>query len=317
MAERSGTHHGVVRVAAATRMVPVPEGEPMARNRTGDTAASSRAAIARSRSAAGEPARELRPRCLIIDDFPATRAGLRALLSEAVSLEFVGEAGDATLGMELARRLKPDLVLLEVAMFTGGGLDVLRGLRAELPDTRVLAVTISQELDLVAQAVRAGVHGYLIKTASEEALVTAVQRVLSGELAFDPMLVIQAMRASEGHGASSLDEAPEPLTAREIEVLGWVSHGHTNREIAGRLFVAVGTVKIHVEHILAKLGAADRTDAAVKAVEMGLLDAAAARHMPPGETDLAQRQTRGEAQPAENLMRSALPRPSSSHEAGK
>ena len=255
-----------------------------------------------------EEAAQPRPRVLIVDDFPVARAGLRVLLSESLPLEFVGEASDARIALELAHRLKPDLVLLEVAMLSGGGLDVLRQLRAELPDTRVLAITLSQELDLLADAVRAGAHGYLVKTAGQPALVSAVRRVLAGQLAFDPMLVIQAMRASDGRGTGLPETMPEPLTPREVEVLGLVSHGRTNREIAGELYVAVGTVKVHVEHILAKLGAADRTDAAVRASEMGLLDASAAQPMPPGQEDVAHRQTRPGHVPPQNSVSSVVPR---------
>lgn len=249
-----------------------------------------------------------RSRILIVDDFPVARAGLRALLSESLSLEFIGEASDAGAAIPLVRRLKPDLVLLEVAMLSGGGLDVLRQLRAELPDIRVLAITLSQELDLVADAVRAGVHGYLVKTADQAALVSAVRRVLAGELVFDPMLVIQAMRASGGRGSGLPETLPEPLTAREVEVLGLVSRGRTNREIAGELFVAVGTVKVHVEHILATLGATDRTDAAVRAHEMGLLAASAAQPMPPGQEDVAHRQTRPEEAAPQNSIGAVIPR---------
>lgn len=193
------------------------------------------------------------------------------LLADAMPIEFIGEAGDLQAAMALARRLQPDLVLLEVAMHGGEGLEVLRRLRLELPASRVLAITISQELALVADAVRAGAHGYLIKTADQDALVDAVRRVLTGQLAIDPSLAMRALRASSGRDAA-IDAMPEPLTPRELDVLRLVSQGHTNPEIARKLLVAAGTVKIHVEHILAKLGAAGRTDAAVRAEQLGLLD---------------------------------------------
>jgi DNA-binding NarL/FixJ family response regulator len=248
--------------------------------------------MARSRTI--EMAAKTQPRVLIVDDFPVARAGLRALLSDAVPLDVVGEAGDAATALDLARRLRPDLVLLEVAMLGGGGLDVLRLLRTDQPDTRVLVISLSQDADLVSEAIRSGAQGYLVKTADQDALVSAVRKVLADELAFDPVLLIHAMRDSSSAGPHTEEAMPEPLTAREIEVLGLVSHGHTNREIAGRLFVAVGTVKVHIEHILAKLGAADRTDAAVRAHELGLLEDQAARHMPSGDDDVAHRQTRAD-----------------------
>lgn len=258
------------------------------------------------------------PRVLIVDDFPVARAGLRALLSERMAVEFVGEAWDAATALDLARRERPDLVLLEVAMLNGDGLPILRELRTELPEVRILAITISQGLNLVATAIREGVHGYLIMTADQDALVNAVKRVLAGQLAIDPMLVIQAMQSSgQGGRAGSGEVMPEPLTDREVQVLRLVSHGHTNREIAGQLFVAVGTVKVHLEHILAKLGAADRTEAAVRAQAMGLLDDSAGRHTPSGGPDLAERRTPMGQPDAQTPPKSGFARQPRSETAGK
>ena len=256
------------------------------------------------------------PRVLIVDDFPCARAGLRALLSEAMQVEFLPDASDADLAIAGALRARPDLVVLEVAMANGDGLPALRRLRSEMPEVPVLAVTISQDLDLVAAAVRAGVHGYLVKTADQDALVAAVQAVLAGRLAIDPMLVVRAMQATDPAPTGQAGSMPEPLTPRELEVLRLVSHGHTNREIAGELFVAVGTVKVHLEHILAKLGAADRTEAAVRAQTMGLLESSAERPMPPGDTDLAGRPTRADGSSPHSSNRSALTRVSSTESGG-
>ena len=272
----------------------------------------------RRRPALGQPSSAAEaPRVLIVDDFPVARAGLRALLSERMAVEFVGEAWDAATALDLARRERPDLVLLEVAMLNGDGLPILRELRTELPEVRILAITISQGLNLVATAIREGVHGYLIMTADQDALVNAVKRVLAGQLAIDPMLVIQAMQASGQGRAGSGEVMPEPLTDREVQVLRLVSHGHTNREIAGQLFVAVGTVKVHLEHILAKLGAADRTEAAVRAQAMGLLDDSAGRHTPSGGPDLAERRTPMGQPDAQTLPKSGFARQPRSETAGK
>ena len=257
------------------------------------------------------------PRVLIVDDFPVARAGLRALLSERMALEFVGEAWDAATALDLARRERPDLVLLEVAMLNGDGLPILRELRTELPEVRILAITISQGLNLVATAIREGVHGYLIMTADQDALVSAVTRVLAGQLAIDPMLVIRAMQESGQGRAGSGEVMPEPLTDREVEVLRLVSHGHTNREVAGQLFVAVGTVKVHLEHILAKLGATDRTEAAVRAQMMGLLDDSAGRHTPSGGPNLAERLTPMSQPHPQTRQRPSPARQTRSETAGK
>lgn len=257
------------------------------------------------------------PRVLIVDDFPCARAGLRAFLAERMAVSFLPDASDARTALETAHREPPDLVLLEVAMVNGDGPLVLQRLRSELPDVRVLATTISQDLELVAATIREGVHGYLIKTADQDALVAAAKRVLAGQMAIDPMLVIRAMQASAAPRPVGAEQMPEDLTVRELEVLRLVSRGHTNREIAGQLFVAVGTVKVHLEHILAKLGAADRTQAAVRAQTMGLLDRSAGRHMPSGVPDLAERPTRDDHPRPQTPKRSALSRRPHSDTAGE
>ncbi len=182
-------------------------------------------------------------RLVIADDHELARAGLRAMLTGQRGLEVVGEAANGHEALMLCRRLQPDLALIDVRMPVQDGLTTCRAIKA----------------------------GYVLKDISQRELITAVQGVLSGESILNKDLVILLLRrmASE---TPSLEELPAGrLSPREREVLQLLTQGQTNREIAQNLTVSVSTVKIHVEHILAKLGVSDRTQAAVRAIELGLL----------------------------------------------
>ncbi|HEX2193744.1 MAG TPA: response regulator transcription factor [Candidatus Limnocylindria bacterium] len=226
---------------------------------------------------------------LVVDEFPITRVGLRAVLDGYPGLTVVGEADSAAAAEDAARALRPELIVIDPVMSRGDGFAAVRHIRADLPDARILVLTKSGDLDVAAEAVRCGANGILVKTVTQNALLNGIHRLLRGEPVIDPQVAVRAVASvnAPGETARSLS-MPEPLTPRELEVLSLLSNGHSNPEIARRLFVAVGTVKVHVEHILGKLGASDRTDAAVRAVGLGLLTPAASepasadRHMPPG-----------------------------------
>jgi DNA-binding NarL/FixJ family response regulator len=226
-------------------------------------------------------------RVLVVDDFPISRLGLCSLLDGYPGLYVVGEAEDAASAISAARSLGPELVVIDPVLAVGDAYDALRTIRAELPEARILVLAKTNDLDLASEAIRCGADGFLVKTASQSVLLNAIQRLLSGESVVSPELAVRALRAS---GSPSVEPPlPDPLTPRELEVLRLVSAGHTNPQIARQLFMAIGTVKVHVEHILSKLGAAGRTDAAVRAASLGLLQAepestaSANRHMPPGQ----------------------------------
>jgi DNA-binding NarL/FixJ family response regulator len=225
-------------------------------------------------------------RVLVVDDFPISRLGLCSLLDGYPGLYVVGEAEDAASAISAARSLGPGLVVIDPVLAVGDAYDALRTIRAELPEVRILVLAKTDDLDVAAEAIRCGADGFLVKTASQSVLLNAIQRLLSGESVVSPELAVRALRAT---GTSGEPPLPDALTPRELEVLRLVSAGHTSPQIARQLFMSIGTVKVHVEHILGKLGAAGRTDAAVRAASLGLLQpeqdngASANRPMLPGQ----------------------------------
>jgi DNA-binding NarL/FixJ family response regulator len=201
------------------------------------------------------------------------RAGLVALLP-AERFQLVAEAGSCRELLPVLGGLRSELIVVELVRDEVASFGELRSLALEA----LLLVLVSSE-DLVGDAVRAGADGILLNSADGGEIIAAVDRLLAGQAVLDPALAIHALRAD-----AAILSAPEPLTERELEILQLISRGDTNPQIAARLFLAVGTVKVHVQHIIAKLGASDRTDAAVRAMTHGLLaeDPAAERHMPAG-----------------------------------
>lgn len=209
-------------------------------------------------------------RVLIVDDHPVVRQGLRAFLESRPGIEVVGEAPDGDTAVSEAERLEPDVVLMDLVMPGEGGVAATRRLRAGRPPgegPRVLVLTSFAGDEQVVPAVRAGAAGYLLKDATPDDLEAAVRVVHGGGTLLAPRAAA-AVLAGLDHpgGAPGVDE----LTAREREVLGLLGRGLTNRQIAGELFVADKTVKTHVSSILAKLRVADRTQAALVAVHLGL-----------------------------------------------
>jgi DNA-binding NarL/FixJ family response regulator len=211
-------------------------------------------------------------RLLIADDQELVRVGLRSMLAGERWLEIVGEATNGHEALELCRRLQPDLALLDVRMPELDGLAATRAIRQACPETRVLIVTTHESTEYLLAALNAGAAGYLLKDATRPELIAAVRQVLRGESSLNGELAARALQRLASARADPTAALPERLTRREQEVLRLLAEGLTNREIAHSLTISVGTVKIHVEHIIAKLGVADRTQAAVRAVELGLLE---------------------------------------------
>jgi DNA-binding NarL/FixJ family response regulator len=207
---------------------------------------------------------------VIADDHELARLGLRTMLLPEPDLEVVGEATTGREAVDLSRELAPDLVLMDIRMPDLDGLVATRAIKEDHPGTRVLIVTLSEDPDYLLEALRVGAAGYVLKDASRREVVTAVRQVLSGESPLDPKLSAQLIRrlASQKSDSRAAPHADE-LTQRELEVLRLIAEGKTNAEIAQTLFISVGTVKVHVERIIDKLGVSDRTQAAVRAVELG------------------------------------------------
>lgn len=210
-------------------------------------------------------------RILIVDDHELARGGLHSMLSGEPDLEVVGEAENGERAVKLSERLMPDLVLMDVRMPGMDGIAATAAIKRFSPGTSVLMVTLYLDHDYLFQAIKAGAAGYVLKDATRRELLTSVRRVLEGETALDSALAMKLLSRLSREKEERVAQSIDPLTPRELQVLRLVVEGQTNHEIAGALSIGSGTVKSHVEHIIAKLGAADRTQAAVRAVQLGLL----------------------------------------------
>jgi two-component system, NarL family, response regulator DegU len=233
-------------------------------------------------------------RIIIADDHPLFRSAIRQTLERQHDLEVVAEAANGCQALELSRRLRPELVLMDLRMPEMDGIAATQTIKREFPETRVLILTAVDESRGLSNALEAGAAGYILKDASPAQITDAVRRVLAGESALNDEVAMRLlMRLLEREGAEGEDEevraadsstcerplekGTQPglvrsLTQREVEVLRLVVQGQTNQRIARNLSISVSTVKRHIRHISAKLGACDRVQAAVRAIELGLLD---------------------------------------------
>ncbi len=223
-------------------------------------------------------------RVLIADDHDLVRDGYHRMLDREPDLEVVGEAANGREALELCRELRPDLVLMDVRMPEMDGLEATRKIKAELPHTSVLVVTTYDNPDYLLEAIEAGAAGYVLKDAPKKQLINAVRRTLNGESPLNQELAVQLIsrfargpaRPADLAGASVPRAGGTPpssaLTPRELEVLGRLAQGKSNPQIAQELVIARPTAKTHVERIIRKLGVSDRTQAAIRAIELGLVD---------------------------------------------
>lgn len=217
-------------------------------------------------------------RVLIADDHDLLRQGMRIVLSREPDLEIVGEAANGREALELCRKLDPDLILMDVSMPEMDGLEATRAIKKMRPGISVLVITAHLSPDYLLQAVKAGAAGYVLKMARKEEIVDAIRQVIRGEFPFDQELsihLLQRLAHEEEPGitppaAQSRKAPPGSLTPREIDVLRLLARGKTNRQIAQEMHLSLSTVKGHLERLISKLGVSDRTQAAVKAVELGL-----------------------------------------------
>jgi two-component system, NarL family, response regulator DegU len=221
-------------------------------------------------------------RLAIVDDHQLTRESLQNMLLDETDIEVVGEAANGRQALLLCSRLRPDLILMDVRMPEMDGLAATKEVKERYPETSVMMLTMHENPDYLLEALKAGAAGYILKDAPQEDIVEAVRRVRSGESPLDPELAARILRrsASEGEmrrgtiGPHGRSRDFESLTPRELEVLGLMKLGRTNRQIAADLVISLGTSKNHVEHIIAKLGVSARTQAVVRALEVGILEIA-------------------------------------------
>ena len=198
---------------------------------------------------------------LLIDDHPLLRRGLCQLIGDYPDLKVCGEAGDGSTGLELAKELDPDLILLDLNMKGMDGLDTLKAIRAAGITTRVVMLTVSDQREDVATLFRAGADGYLLKDMEPESLIQKVQEAANGQLVVDDRLagVLASVLRPDSHSDDPLDA----LTARERGILELIADGLSNKLIARELGITDSTVKVHVKHLLKKLAMRSRLEAAV------------------------------------------------------
>jgi two-component system, NarL family, response regulator LiaR len=208
-------------------------------------------------------------RILLVDDHSVVRQGLRMFLGLDPELEVLAEASNGAEALQLARELRPDVVLMDLLMPVMDGVTAIGHLRRELPDTEVLALTSVLEDDKVVGAVRAGAIGYLLKDTQADELIRAIKGAAAGQAQLSRAAAERLMREVRA------PESPEALTDRETDVLRLLATGQSNKEIARGLHINESTVKSHVSNILNKLGVQGRTQAALHAVRIGLIPASA------------------------------------------
>jgi two-component system, NarL family, response regulator LiaR len=209
-------------------------------------------------------------RVLIADDHAIVREGLRTLINTEPGMELVGEAANGAEAVEKARKLNPDVILMDLVMPVMNGLDAIVEIRRENPQARILVLTSFVEDDKVLPAVKAGALGYLLKDTLPDELIEAIRNVYKGEPSLDAAVALKLMREiREPVKSPSLEEA---LTHRELDVLKLVGLGLSNQEVANRLFISEWTVRTHVSEILTKLHLSNRTQAALYAVKKGLVE---------------------------------------------
>jgi two-component system, NarL family, response regulator LiaR len=204
-------------------------------------------------------------RVLIADDHSVVREGLRMFLQRDPDLAVVGEAADGAGAIELARQLHPDVVLMDLLMPVMDGIAATEIIRSTLPKTEVIALTSVLESAAVVGAVKAGAIGYLLKDTHAPELRRAIKAAVAGQAQLSPQASVYLM--SEVRATTQ----PECLTERETEVLRLLAQGRSNKDIARQLQVVEDTVKVHVKHILAKLGVQSRTQAVLHAMRLGLV----------------------------------------------
>jgi NarL family two-component system response regulator LiaR len=205
-----------------------------------------------------------------VDDHAIVREGQRALIDTEPGMELVGEAADGDEAVELARSLKPDVILLDLILPRKDGIEAIEEIKVDNLQACILVLTSFSEDEKVYAAIKAGAMGYLLKDSSPQEILDAIYAVHRGEMSMHPTIAYKVMR--ELQRSSSLPPTEEPLTARELEVLKLVAEGLPNQEIAERLVVSEPTVRTHVTNILGKLQLANRTQAALFALREGLAD---------------------------------------------
>jgi DNA-binding NarL/FixJ family response regulator len=214
-------------------------------------------------------------RVLLVDDQALFREGLGTLLSLKDDIEIVGEASNGAEALESAQHLSPDVILMDLRMPVLDGVAATRRLKEMQHPARVIVLTTFDDDETIFDGLRAGAVGYLLKDVSSDKLIEAIRAAARGESFLQPSIAAKVLaefnRLEERQPVRHAPDLIEPLSDRELEILLRLANGDSNKEIAARLFITEGTVKNHVTNILGKLGVRDRTQAAIRAKELGLI----------------------------------------------
>lgn len=219
-------------------------------------------------------------RILLVDDHVLMRKGIASLLADHPEFAVVGEATDGFEAAEKARELKPDLVLMDIAMPRCNGIDATRAIKREMPNIKILILTVADDDQNLFAAIKEGADGYLLKNLEPNQLFDMLETARRGEVAISGIMAARILQEFRTTDVKKSDAEPQPdeLTEREIEVLELVVEGATNKEIGDALTIAENTVKIHLRNILEKLHLQNRIQAAVYAVRRGLVDDSTGKH---------------------------------------
>ena len=207
-------------------------------------------------------------RLMLADDHKMLREGLRRSMAER-GFEVIGEARDGAEAVDLAAALRPDVILMDVSMPELDGVEATRQVKQRVPETRIVMLTMHADQDVLAEAIRAGANGYLVKDCSTDEIASAIETVAGGETALSPRLAASMLAEVRRDGAG--DEANRIVTKREEEVLQHIADGSSTPEVAEKLYISQKTVKNHLASIYQKLDARDRTQAVLQAVRMGIV----------------------------------------------
>jgi two-component system NarL family response regulator len=214
-------------------------------------------------------------RILIADDHRVVREGLAAILKSRSDMDVVGEAINGFEVIEKAKALKPDVILMDISMPQMNGVEATRAIRKLSPEIGIVVLTMHEDDATIFDLVRTGVHGYLLKDSDSSEVIKAIQSIYKGESMIHPSIARKILGEFSQLGREEVKRPPRPahnLSAREVDILRRVAKGKTNKEIASELQLSEKTIKNHVRNIFHKMGVYDRTEAAMKGVQEGIID---------------------------------------------
>ena len=204
---------------------------------------------------------------ILIDDHTLFRSGIKALLSRQSDFEVIGEAADGFTGIKLVEQMRPDIVLLDLDMPIMNGRETLAQILSSNPQQTVVMLTVSEDNDDLTECMRIGARGFLLKNINADFLLDSIRKAVDGDNVFSPEMTTRLVQSLISPASPRADHLLSTLTPREMEILGYLAAGHSNKVIARHLELAESTIKVHVQNILRKLNLSSRVQAAVYAVQ--------------------------------------------------